>query len=139
MSSDDPVRAGGRSWLSRGSLPWRLAFCVLLILVVIGSLTPSSDQGGPVLPIPDWAQHAIGYGFLMATLILSQARPWIWRSGLALVVLGAVLELVQGWLGYRFAEAKDLLANAIGIAAVGLVTWRVLSAQARRPSKSVGL
>lgn len=137
MNADAPVSAGGRAWLWRGSLPWRLAFCVLLALVVIGSLTPSSDQGGPVLPIPDWAQHAIGYGLLMATLVASQTRLRIWRSGLALVGLGVVLELVQGWLGYRFAEAKDLLANSIGIAAVGLVAWWALSARAPRAAKPV--
>lgn len=118
-------------WARRGALIWRIAFCVLLVLVVLGSLTPSTGEGGPVLPIPDWAQHAIGYGLLMAALVGSQVRPRMWLSALALVGLGALLELVQGWLGYRFAEVKDLLANGVGIALVAVLAWWMLPAQVK--------
>lgn len=124
------------TWARRGALAWRIAFCVLLVLVVVGSLTPSTGEGGPILPIPDWAQHAIGYGLLMAALVGSQVRPRMWRSALALVGLGAILELVQGWLGYRFAEAKDLLANGVGIALVAVLAWWMLSAHVKPESRN---
>jgi VanZ family protein len=126
------VSGSSAPWFRAGALAWRLAFFVLLILVVIGSLTPSTSDSDPMLPLPDYVQHAIGYGLLMVSLVASQVRPRLWSSALGLVGLGAILEVVQGLLGYRFAELKDLAANALGIAAAGL---GALAVQARRRPK----
>jgi len=118
---DDSRRTRVKAWAKSGGIGWRVAFGVLLVLVVTGSVLPPSDEPSAIFLIPDWVQHAIGYGLLMATLLASQARPRIGMSALALVALGGVLEVVQGLIGYRYAELKDLLANGAGIAAVALV------------------
>ena len=118
---DEQGRTKVNAWARRGGVGWRVVFGVLLVLVVTGSVLPPSDEPSAIFLIPDWVQHAIGYGLLMATLLASQARPRIWTSALALVALGGVLEVVQGLIGYRFAELKDLIANVSGIAAVALV------------------
>lgn len=125
------MSVGPASWVRRGALAWRLACSGLVVLVVFGSLAPPPDDGGPSIPIPDWAQHAIAYALLMATLVASQAMPRMWLSALSLIVLGAVLEVIQGQLGYRVAEAKDLLANAAGIAVVAAAAAVIASGQGR--------
>ncbi|MBU6244488.1 MAG: hypothetical protein KGP12_04650 [Actinomycetales bacterium] len=69
-----------------------------------------------MLPIPDWVQHGVAYAALMLTLLAGQRRPRYWIDAGALLVLGAGIEVLQGWLGYRMADARDLLADAVGIA-----------------------
>lgn len=114
---------------------WRIAFVVILILVIVGSLVPpaaaSAGSG-----IPDWAQHGIAYGLLMATLLACQARKRYLASAAVLIGVGAALELVQGLLGYRAAEWRDLAADAVGIAAAGAALSTRLALQVRRRSGS---
>jgi VanZ family protein len=102
-----------------GRLPWRIAFAVLLLLVIVGSLLPS-DVASRGSAVPDWAQHGISYGLLMATLLAGQASRRYLASAAALMFLGCSLEVIQGCLGYRAAQWSDVLADAVGIAAVGL-------------------
>lgn len=108
------LRAG--MLLRRGGRAWQAAFVLLLAVVVYGSLVPPSKEPGFVLPIPDWVQHGVAYAALMLTLLAGQRRPRYWIDAGALLVLGAGIEVLQGWLGYRMADARDLLADAVGIA-----------------------
>lgn len=136
----------GLRWRSRvpgrGSWAWRVAFGLILIAIVYGSLAPVSSNGGWAVPLPDWAQHALGYAMLMATLMAGQRRRRVWWSAVALILLGAALEGVQGWLGYRSAEFKDLLADAVGIGSVGVLAALLLKDQSATapvyPGRSAG-
>lgn len=109
-----PMQAG--ALLRRGGRAWQVVFVLLLAVVVYGSLVPPSKEPGFVLPFPDWVQHGVAYAALMLTLLAGQRRPRYWIDAGALLVLGAVIEVLQGWLGYRVADALDLLADAVGIA-----------------------
>lgn len=50
-------------------------------------------------------------------------RPWKWLIALACAGLGAGVEFVQGWSGYRAYESADILANSFGV----LEAWWVSS------------
>lgn len=117
-----------------GANGWRVAFAVVLAAVVVGSVLPPGDDPATRIAVPDWLQHGLGYGVLMVTLVASQAQPRLWWSALVLVALGLALELVQGWLGYRYAELKDLLANAAGIGLAGAGMAMI----ARRAASGIG-
>lgn len=115
---DATVRLPWPAWARGGALLWRVACIAVAIVIVLGSLTPPADEPQGLLTIPDWIQHGLGYGVLTFTLIASQAQPRLWLSAIGLLVMGAILEGVQGFLGYRVAEFKDLIANGVGIVAV---------------------
>lgn len=100
----------------RWHLRWLTAGWVMVVAVVLLSLTPN-------LPIKvdvsgfDKVEHAAAYLVLMAWFggLSSRAlHRWI---ALALLVLGAVIEVAQGFSGFRTADARDLAADAVGIGA----------------------
>lgn len=106
--------------VSQARRVWRATFAVLLVLVIVGSLVPPTTVSrGSV--IPDWVQHGLSYGLLMVTLLAGQASRRYRASAALLAVIGGVLELVQGSLGYRAAEWRDFLADGVGIAAGALI------------------
>jgi len=104
-----------------GARTWQVTFAGLLALVVYGSVVPPSQEPGFVLPIPDWVQHGVAYAALMLTLLAGQRRPRAWIDACALLLLGAAIEAIQGWLGYRSADARDFLADLIGVAMGGAI------------------
>lgn len=89
-------------WLGIG---WCLVGAVVWL-----SLTPST--GAPPL-INDKLAHLIAYFTLTAWFAEIYSR--LDRVGLAMLALGAALEVAQGLSGYRDMSFADLLANAAGI------------------------
>ncbi len=85
-------------------------FWPALGIVIWGELTP----GGGIPWMWDKLQHFIAYGGLagMAVLALGERKHAI-RIAAALIVLGAVLEIVQAFVG-RDASYWDEAANAAG-------------------------
>lgn len=79
-------------------------------LVVWGELR----QGGGIEGVSDKLQHFVAYGGLagMAVLAMGERRHAI-RIAAALIVMGAVLEIVQALVG-RDASYWDEVANAAG-------------------------
>lgn len=92
---------------------WRAAGYVLVATVIWLSLAPRPpelhvEQG-------DKLQHVVAYGALMlwfAQLHAGRARV---GAALALVILGIVLETLQGYTGYRSFDVLDMAANAAGV------------------------
>ncbi len=79
-------------------------------LVIFGELAP-----GTAIPcVWDKLQHFVAYGGLagMAVLGLGERKPAL-RIVLALIAMGAVLEIVQAFVG-RDASLRDEAANAMG-------------------------
>ena len=105
--------------LAPGASAWRFIFFPAVIAVLVLSLLPSSSlpsMGG----LSDKVQHAFAYLMLGVLGLVA----WPRRAGtvlLALLAFGAVVEVLQGLSGSRSAEWGDLLADAIGLAVVGLV------------------
>lgn len=89
-----------------------------------------------VLPIPiepPSVEHWDKWGHLMAYLGLAALAMLVCRSprrrGLALawlLLLGALIEGLQGLVPWRSMEAADLLANAAGVALGGLLAFTPL-------------
>jgi hypothetical protein len=97
-------------WLGIWWFGWLL--CITLSLIH----APNIDLN---LPEGDKIGHFFAYGTLSAWSILIFARPRNhWHAALSLVALGVAMELAQGaFTSYRMMDAKDGVADAIGVAA----------------------
>lgn len=103
-----------------------------LATVLLFSLGPGAGPSGIFAADKLW--HGIAYAALTGTWLLAA----VWRPGrgpgrfpggaplvvIALVVLGGLLELLQGVVG-RFADPLDWLANLVGVILVA-AAWLLL-------------
>lgn len=98
---------------------WLLGWCMGLALLLWFSLTPLPMM----LPVAqgDKLEHVLSYALLAwyagALFVAHGTRI---AATLGLIVLGIVLEWLQGQTNYRLADPYDALANAIG-AVFGMV------------------
>ena len=100
-----------RLWLGCGWLG--------LAIVLWGTLTPeppSLPQFG--IPQFDKLEHFIAFLMLTSwfTAAFPEGRRPLWIA-VIYAVLGGVIELVQGWSGFRDAEWFDWAADCVGVAA----------------------
>ncbi len=98
---------------------WRLALAGALVVVTTMSLVPVTAQ----TPSTGWdkTDHLFAFGLLA----ILACRSWPQRHGAALAALlayGGLIEVLQSFTGYRFAEWHDLLADAAGL----LLGWGLL-------------
>lgn len=93
-----------RLWLAIG---WSL-----VILVTVLSLLPAPQL--PQVGLSDKFGHILAYFTLMAWF--GQIHGARLKPVLALLAMGATLEILQGLSGYREMSGLDMLANAIGVA-----------------------
>lgn len=92
-----------------------------------GELGPSSGEPH----IWDKALHFIAY-FVLSVLgvtALAASKRALWAM-LGLILMGAMLEVIQGMIG-RDMSALDELANSLGVIAGGLAAWAVLTVLVR--------
>lgn len=101
---------------SRLSAIW--LFWPAVVVVVWGELSPSA---GNLLHIWDKLEHFTAYFGLagLATVALGTKRRALWAA-LALVVLGGMLEIIQGYTG-RDMSIYDEFANMLGVTAGAIV------------------
>lgn len=102
----------------------KLVFWLFLVALVTLSLLPTRYLGAPVFSIWDKAQHAIGFAFLTALALQAYASQPPLRLALALLTVGVAIELAQAASGWRMGDWRDVVADAVGIAAV-LVWCRI--------------
>jgi VanZ family protein len=95
--------------LSRKPLWLGLGWCLVALIVWL-SLKPPSEAMGL---INDKVMHLLAY-FALSAWFCQLHRPR-YLVALAVLALGATLEVLQGLSGYRDMSAVDLLADAIGI------------------------
>ncbi len=112
---------------------WRLAFAVSALSVLTLSLLPL----GPHAPSTGWdkANH------LLAFMALGWLGCMAWPQRMAtvlvaLVVYGALIELLQSFTSYRLGEWGDLLADALGLLAGGAMAVALQFFNLRRPRAS---
>ncbi len=109
--------AGG--FTLRLKILWYLLGMLALLAVALVSLMPAPPQVG----VNDKLSHLLTYFVLGAWFaVIAEHRRALAIGALGLVGYGALLELLQGLGGHRYAEMADLLANAAGIA-LGLVGY----------------
>lgn len=92
----------------------RLAAFGLILSLIVVMLTPAVTPPGPE-SYADKIWHLLG--FLGIALALQVGPAWRDRLGAALlaVLIGATVEVVQGWVG-RDRSFADLIADATGAA-----------------------
>jgi VanZ family protein len=100
----------------RFSTYWTVLGLVYVAVVVYLSLAPAPPPD--VLPYPqvDKAVHFLAYAFLMlwfGQIYHQRSAALLIASGL--VMLGILLETLQGLSGYRTFEYTDMAANTLGV------------------------
>lgn len=103
-------------WLGIWIFGWIL--CVVLSLMHPPNIDLGFDNG-------DKLEHFLAYGLLSAwsVLIFVEARGR-WSAALMLVLLGIAMELAQGaWTSDRSMDARDALADAVGVLFGQLLSW----------------
>lgn len=80
------------------------------------------------VPNGDKIEHVLAYAALSAWAVLIFAgRKSRLSAAAALMALGVALEYAQGLTGYRIMDAKDALANTLGVLigqSLAWVPWR---------------
>jgi len=95
---------------------WTLLGVVYVIAVIYMSLAPVPSSA--VLPFPqsDKVVHFSVYTFLMLWFgQIYHERPAAFLIASGLVLLGILLEILQGLSGYRTFEYADITANTLGV------------------------
>lgn len=113
----------------------RLLFRPALVLVLLAgtSAALSETAGTATASINDKLLHFAGFAVLGLLADFSLPGAGYWRRLLPLLLLyGALIEFVQGFLPYRSADPLDFLADAAGLAAYGAL--RPLLGRIWRPS-----
>ncbi|MFC1757310.1 hypothetical protein ACFL2H_00890 [Planctomycetota bacterium] len=111
---------------------FRWLFFVALGAIVVGSLVPTS-QVKSIFVVKDWLVHFTAYAFCGSLAAIGFAsRPNRNRALLGLFLTGALIEIVQPYVGRHFGW-YDLAANAMGTLAAAFAgtVWERTSAQSR--------
>ena len=89
-----------------------------LCLVSLTGLALSPAPYIPSLDIFNWwdkAQHAIGYGTLMASALLAYPKASKFCLAALLFLHGCLIEVLQYFSGYRYGDWQDALADGLGV------------------------
>jgi VanZ family protein len=106
---------------------YRLVFWLCFTGLTVLALSPAPYL--PPLEIFNWwdkAQHAIGYGALMASSLLAYPKVSKLRLGALLCLHGCLIEVLQHFSGYRFGDWQDALADCAGVM-MGLAAFIIVS------------
>jgi len=103
--------------------PWlKAAWAIGVAAIATLSLLPAGTA--PPLELWDKAQHAIAYCVVGVIGIWAASgrlhRYWVLGG---LMALGIVLEIAQIWVPGRQGSVDDVVANAVGLFAAGIL-WR---------------
>jgi len=95
---------------------FRIAFWLCFVGLTGLALSPAPYL--PPLDIFNWwdkAQHAIGYGTLMASALLAYPKVRKLRLAALLCLHGCLIEVLQYFSGYRYGDWQDALADGLGV------------------------
>lgn len=101
-----------------------LGFGAVTVLLLGAGLRPQPLE--QLFEQEDKLHHWLG--FFVFTLSARLAFPrlkWLW-VGLGCVLIGVLIEAVQGWLPLRTASFGDMLANSLGVGMGLLIAWRCM-------------
>ena len=106
---------------------FRVVFWLCFAGLTVLALSPAPYL--PPLNIFSWwdkAQHAIGYGTLMASSLIAYPKFGKLRLAALLCLHGCVIEVLQYLSGYRYGDWQDALADGVGVM-VGMVFYVIVS------------
>lgn len=101
---------------------WRVIGWLLVLLVIYLSLTPNPPQAD-VRGI-DKLNHLIAYLTLSVWFAELYTGARRYRIAAGLVLLGIALEVAQGMTVERTMDARDALANTLGVGIGLLIYWK---------------
>ena len=94
------------------SARWSLSFWGCVMVVLLLSLMPPSPQ----MPTTGWDKSNHFLAFAVLTMLGCRANPLHIAAVLVgLLLYGGLIEVLQSFTPYRFAEWGDLLADCLGI------------------------
>jgi VanZ family protein len=106
---------------ARPPLTWRWLFALCALAVLVLSLLPPSTP----LPSTGWDKSNHLLGFAVLAWLGLRAYPRRVLAVLAgLVLYGGMIEVLQSFTPYRFADWIDLVADALGVG-MGYAVWRL--------------
>lgn len=111
---------------------WRVLLGLLFVAITWLALVPDPPQG--LSTGWDKSNHLLAFASLAFTGVWAcwpQPRQW-WLLVLALLAYGVGIEIAQGFLPPRSADAADVLADGVGIALGLLVAWPFIVLTRRR-------
>jgi len=111
---------------------WRALLAVLLVAITWLALVPAP----PKVITTGWdkSNHALAFASLAFSgvwALWQRPRQWGWLA-LALLAYGVGIEIAQSFLPPREADARDVLADSVGIAIGLLAAWPITASAARR-------
>lgn len=111
----------------------RVLFWASVLGVYVMSLLPADRLPPLVFDWWDKAQHALGFAWLALWSRLAYPR-WPRGALLGLLALGALIEVAQAATGWRYGDAADWVADAVGVFTI----WCLFSCDAPSCSKTAG-
>ena len=102
---------------------WQLASLLLLAAVFLAAVVPTPELPRPRLSQLDKWLHALVFALLAIWFAGQYSRGAYWRIAAGLALFGALIEISQGVLPWRYAEWADLWADTVGIVAGLLVAF----------------
>ncbi len=113
---------------------WLFRPLLAIVLVAGTSAALSETAGAATANMNDKVLHLLGFAVLGLLADASLPAAAYWRRLLPLLLLyGALIEVVQGFLPYRSADLLDFLADAAGLVAYGAL--RPLFSRTRQPTR----
>jgi VanZ family protein len=106
---------------------WLVIGWIQIAIVIWLSLTPAPPEL-PGFHGMDKLLHFFAYLFLMFWFGLCYTHGWKLRFiGTGLIILGILLELIQGEVGYRMFSYYDMMANCLGVFSGWFISFTSLS------------
>jgi len=100
---------------------WQIAGGTLMVLTLAAAILPQlpfwRSVPGTGFEHADKIMHFLTFFILTVYFCGQYPRSAYWRIALGLLAFGALIEILQSFVGYRLAEGADLLADAVGVAA----------------------
>jgi VanZ family protein len=116
---------------------WMTGALLLAAGIIVGSLLP-----GPMVAVAgghDKLEHIGAYFILSLWIVGLVDRRWYPRAGLAVLALGAAMEVAQGLLTVtRQADVLDLVADGVGIALALALAYLGIGGWASRLERWLG-
>jgi VanZ family protein len=129
LNTNTGERLSGERVLRYGKL-WRAIAYLIILSIIVLSLIPNPEEVTP-FKVSDKIQHTLAYAVAMFWFGLCYRRERLYIIGVILILLGTLIEFIQGQTGYRDMSLYDLFANITGIA-IGLalsfsrLSWALL-------------
>ncbi len=105
---------------------WQTIGYLIILSIIVLSLIPNPEEVTP-FSASDKVLHVIAYAVSMFWFGLCFRRGRLYVIGIILLVLGIVIEIVQGQTGYREMSLYDIFANITGIVIGLLLSFSRLS------------